>query len=131
MPQIANVVINDGAATPVAHTYVPKGVQAGVGTVEERAAVVAGNQVLTFSHSRAGTRLKAKITGRFPVVQTEVINGISNPIVVRQAAVDLSFNFDTASTVQERKDVLALIRNFLAEAQPMAYKTIVELEEVW
>jgi hypothetical protein len=131
MPQIASVTINDGATTPVAHTYVPKGVQAGVGTVEERAAVTAGNAVLTFSHNRSANRLRARIRGRWPVVQTETINGVSRPVVVRESACDLSFSFDAGSTLQERKDCLALIRNFLAESQPMAYKTIVECEEAW
>lgn len=115
----ANLVINDRAATPVAHTYTPDGGDptTGVATWSEKTSVPAGNPQYTASYRSSGGQLRSTIRLRIPVVQTQTINGVSTPVVVRTAYLELSTRFDALSTTQERADAVGLMYNSLATAQ--------------
>lgn len=116
MPQLQNLVLQDQAATPVSHTFVPRDIIDGVGAVIETAGVPIGNSVVTVSSKQSKTtgKWKAIVKIAVPVVQTQVVNGVSTPVVVRTAYAELTFNFEPTSTLQERKDIVAFARNSLA-----------------
>lgn len=132
MPQIQNLVVADRAATPVNHTYVPRDIVGGVATVVESTGVPIGDNVITLSLKKTDQgRFKATLKGRFPVVQTQTINGISTPVVVRTAFGECVFSFESTSTLQERKDVVGLIANSLSASAPLVNDTLTKLEGVY
>jgi len=117
MPQLANVVINDGASTPVAHTYTPMDIVGNVARLVESNGVPVGNNVLTTSLTKtAAGRWKPVLKLQLPIVQTQTINGVSTPVVVRTAFANVEMSFDGTSTAQERKDAIALLTNALLNA---------------
>ena len=117
MPQLANIVINDGAATPVAHTFTPRDIVNGVGTLIESTGIPIGDNRLSLGLTRTSAgRYKPTVKLVLPIVQTQTVNGVSSPVVVRTAYAELSFNFDATSTTQERKDAVALSKNALANS---------------
>lgn len=133
MSELNNVVINDGAATPVAHTFKPRNVAGGIATlVENNTGVPLADKRLTLSIQRtASSRVKPTLKLQLPVVQDATVNGVTKPTVVRVAYCDLAFNFDPSSSTQERKDMVAFVRNLLADDQTMAHATFVDLEDIW
>jgi len=109
MPAFANIVINDDAATPVAHTYVPRDIVNNVATFVESNGTPIGDNTVTASLRRTTNgRYKGLIKCRFPIVQTQTINGVSTPVVVRTTDASMEFTFDASSTEQERKDAVSL-----------------------
>jgi hypothetical protein len=127
-----NLVINDRAATPVAHTFTPDGSDAnGVHVYSEKVGVPAGYPRFTASLKRANGKYKPMLRLAVPVTQTQVINGVSAPVVVRTAYVDVSCNFDSLSTDQERKDAIGLMANALAASQTQINDLVVGLSDIY
>lgn len=113
MPQLANLVLEDRSATPN-HTFVPRDIIAGVATVEESTGIPIGNNRISVSLVRTqGGRYKATLKGSFPIVQTQTVNGISNPVVVRTGYFDCTFAFAENSTEEERHNVVGLLYSAL------------------
>lgn len=132
MPQLTNLVLTDRESTPVDHTFVPRGIDGGVATVVESNGVPIGNNTVTISMRRTPTnRYKAVLKGQFPVVQTQTINGVSTPVVVRTSNVELSFNFDATSTEQERKNVVGMIQSALDSSESLTNGVFTKLEGVY
>lgn len=132
MPQLQNVVLTDRAATPVNHTYVPRDIVNGVGSVIESTGVAVGDNSLSVSLTKtAAGRRKAKINLVLPIVQNQVLNGITTPVVVRTTYVTVEFSFDPTSSTQERKDALGLIASALAPGKVLIENTVVNLEGVY
>lgn len=77
MPQLTNIVLKDGASTPVSHTYNPNGISGTVATLVERAAsgVPLGLPTLTLSSTTTSQgRSKVKAVLSRPIVQTQIVN---------------------------------------------------------
>lgn len=128
----ANLVINDRAATPVAHTFSPDGDDAnGVHVFTEKTGVPAGyaryTAQLRFSKGKYRPTLRLAV----PIVQTQTINGVSAPVVVRTAYIDFSATFDALSTTQERADAVGMFYNSLPAAQTMINDMLVNLSDIW
>jgi len=128
-----NLVINDRAGTPVAHTYSPDGDDSnGVHLYSEKTTVPAGNP-------RFSARLPAPSNGKYrpslrlqvPVTQTQTIDGVSTPVVVRTAYVEVNFTFDALSSTQERADAVGLMVNALAAAQTQINDLVVNLSDIY
>lgn len=127
-----NLVINDRAATPVAHTYSPDGDDANnVHLYSEKTSVPAGNPRYSISLGKRGKYYVPRIQLQIPVVQTQTINGVSSPVVVRTAYADLSFRFDELSTTQERADMVGLITNSLAASQTQINDLLVNVSDIY
>jgi len=127
-----NLVINDRAATPVAHTYSPDGDAANnVHVFSEKTSVPAGNPRFTASLRKSGGKYKAQLRLQVPVVQTQVINGVSSPVVVRTAYVEFATTFDELSTDQERKDAVGLMANALAGSQTQINDLLVNVSDIY
>jgi hypothetical protein len=64
-------------------------------------------------------------------VQTQTINGVSSPVVVRTAFAEVNFTFDALSSDQERKDCVGLIANALAASQTQINDLLVNLSDIY
>jgi hypothetical protein len=127
-----NLVINDRAATPVAHTYTPDGDDANrVHVYSEKTGIPAGNPRFTASLRRTNGKFRPTLRFQLPVVQTQTINGVASPVVVRTAFVELNCTFDELSTDQERKDAIGLMANTLAAAQTQINDLLVGLSDIF
>jgi len=127
-----NLVINDRAATPVAHTYSPDGDdQNGVHLWSEKTSVPAGNPRFTARLTSSNGKYRPSLRLQVPIVQTQVINGVSSPVVVRNAFAEVNFTFDSLSTTQERADTVGLMVNALAAAQTQINDLVVNLSDVY
>lgn len=132
MPQIQNLVLTDRAGTPVNHTFVPRDVRDGVGTVIESTGVPIGNSRYSVSLRKTPTgKYKAVLQLAVPIVQTETINGVSTPKVVRSGFASAEFTFDEASTLQERKDVVGMFMSSLDSAKALVDSVVTKLEGVY
>jgi hypothetical protein len=132
MPQLQNLVLTDRAATPVNHTFLPRDIADGVGTVVESSGVPIGDNRFSVTMRRtAEGRYKSTLKGVFPIVQTQTINGISTPVVVRTAYADITFSFDGSSTEQERKDVVGMMASSLGASQVLVNDTVVKNQGVY
>jgi hypothetical protein len=140
MPQIAAIVINDGAATPVAHTFTPLGKDInGVFWWEQSTPVPAnklGAKRIGYKQERelaARSQLtaasKCSYTLWYPTLETLGNNsaGITPPATVAYREVArVEFILAERSIPQERKDTRVLALNLLGHA--MAVKNIDDLE---
>lgn len=127
MSAIANIVINDGQGTPVAHTFAPGKTGSDFALLEDRAAgVYIGYNKLVFELSRpkgaanAATRnLKLSIRIETPKMETLGNNsaGITPPPTVSyRPVVELHATFPERCSLQDRKDLQAFIKNALSNA---------------
>jgi hypothetical protein len=127
-----NLVINDRASTPVAHTFSPDGDDAnGVHVYSEKTGVPAGNPQFTAALKKTNGKYKPSLRFRIPTVQTQTINGVSSPVVVRTAFVELNCTFDELSTDQERKDAIGFMANTLAASQTQINDLLTGLSDIY
>jgi len=132
MPQLQNLVLTDRAATPVSHTFTPINIDTnGVGTVAETGTVPIGEPKFSIQNKRVNGRFKVTLKLSVPVVQTQTINGISTPTVVRTAYVDATFTFDGTASEQERKDIVGMFQSSLDPAKVLVNDTLIKLQGVY
>lgn len=126
MAAIANIVINDGKATPVAHTFAPvtSHDMNGVAYWTDRSSGVAvGFPELSFKLQTPtkGSR-NYKLTGKvsFPVLNVtspSTGTGIQPlPSVAYAMIADVKLTIPEASLLADRKDFFAFVKNYLANA---------------
>lgn len=128
MSAIANIVINDGQGIPVAHTFAPAKTQADWALLEDRTAgIYLGYGKLTFELKRpqgdsksASRNLKLSIkieTPKLENVTNSTISGIAPaPTISYRPVVELVATFPERSSLQDRKDLQAYIKNALANS---------------
>lgn len=130
MPSLANVVISDGATTPVAHTFVPLGKdEKGVIWFEQSLPAPVnplGAKRLGYKQERImdGKRQltgESRVTVTLSVPTLEVLgNGATGitppPTLAYMERARLEFILPERSTSQERKDTRALCVNLLGHA---------------
>lgn len=128
MPALAALTINDGQTTPVAHTFSPVTTDGSKASWADRSpAVPAGYRTISQEVSEpTGNRSVYRITMGFYTPVLATVDGTDT--VVRYNSANLVLNMHPNSTLQERKDLLAYIANFLANA---SVKTSVEQLEPW
>lgn len=121
MATFANIVINDGQATPVAHTFSVKTNDQRVSIYEDRSGGIAvgyGRIRITTSDSDVIRRVKANIA----IPTLEAVSG-ANPAgftPAAQVAYTTQFNGEflipQRATLQEKKNIFAYAKNALALA---------------
>lgn len=122
MSAVANVVINDGQATPVAHTFQPARVAPELVMYQDRSpAVAVGFNILTVgtryaSNQNNGQKVTLKIVApTLAVTAPTTGTGIQpNPTVAYTCLCSMEFVLPSVSTLQNRKDILAFAKNLLA-----------------
>lgn len=130
MPALQNTSLNDREATPVAHLFVPKDVitPGNIGRLVRYTGIPVGEETLTASTKQVGKRFKHKSVLTVPVVQTQTINGISAPVVVRTAFFDGTFTFDQESTEQERKNLVGMVMAMLDPTKLFINDGVIKLQ---
>lgn len=132
MPQLQNIILTDRASTPVNHTFVPRDIENGVATVVETSGVPIGNNTLSISMRKNGAgKYRGTLRTAFPVVQTQTINGVASPVVVRTAYVETTVTFDERSTQQERADAIGMHESALLASKVLVNDTFVKLEGIY
>jgi len=133
MPQLTTLVLKDRAATPVDHTFIPRDIVNGAGTVAESSGIPLGDNRVAIALNRrnASGRFKPTVNFTFPIVQNQVVNGVSTPIVVRTAYATLTFNFDSSSSEAERNNVVGMVQSALDPSKVLVNDTIVKLQGVY
>lgn len=132
MPQLQSIVATDRTpVTPVNHTFVPRDIKDGVGTVVEYTGIPVGEGTLTVSMKKTTDKARGRLVLKRPVVVTETINGVSSPKVVRTAFGQIDVTFDLVSTEQERTDMLGMLSSVLATSKTLVNDAFVKLEGVY
>jgi len=124
--QIANVVLADGQAAPANKTFEPQRGQNGVTDPaewwEKSSPTLNGYRRLTalVRRNAASKSVKVKIAIYDPtlaVTAPSTASGIQpSPTVAFTCPVFIEFTLPDACTIQNRKDILAYAKNFLASA---------------
>lgn len=134
MPALANIVINDGAATPVAHTFTPIGRDSdGVTWFEQTNPVPAnslGAKKIGYKQVRGKTNGKeltqesvVSYTLHVPTLETLSNNAsgfIPAPTLAYKEIARVELRLSERSTKQERKDTRSLALNLLASTMATA-----------
>lgn len=122
MSQIGNIVINDGKATPVAHTFNP--VQSSPIAIYREALStlpLIGNAVIELRPSMQGDLNKVKIVLAVPVLETQTGANAQGytaaPKVAYVNKVNMEFFLPSRGTGDQRKDLRVLASNLLKDAQ--------------
>lgn len=132
MPQLQTLVLRDRTTpTAVDHTFTPRDIKSGVGAVVETTGVPVGDSRFTISLRQVNNRYRAQIQLAVPVVQNEVINGITTPKAVRTAYADVTFTFDSTSTEAERNNLVGMLADALAANKVLVNDTVVKLQGVY
>lgn len=131
MAAVGNIVINDGQGTPVAHTFSPTVVQTDVVNYHDRS----GGIVLGYPELSLGQKMPAngvgsiKQTLRISVPTLETVTGSTGegfapkPTLAYKERAFVEVYHDPRSSLQERKNLNAYLKNGLANA---AWTTLVE-----
>lgn len=124
MAQIANIAINDGATTPVSHTFVPV-VSTPVPFYRETIgalALVGQGRITIGNRSAANAALqRVKITLELPALETAAGNNAEGytaaPKVAYTNSVVVDLILPSRGTVQQRKDLRVMLSNLMLNAQ--------------
>jgi hypothetical protein len=128
MAATANIVINDGLGTPVAHTFAPAKTTADFAVFEDRVGgIYIGFNKLTFALTRptgpaktAARNLKLSIkieTPKLESVSNSTYSGVAPaPTVSYRPVCELSFTFPERCALQDRKDLKAFVLNLLSNS---------------
>jgi hypothetical protein len=132
MPALQSVVLTDRATTPVNHTFTPFDEKDGVGVVVESSGVKIGDSKFSVSAKKQPSgRYKAMLKLEIPVVENEVVNGITIPTVTRTAYATLEFSYAGNSSTAERNNIVGMVASALATSKVLVNSTVVDLEGVW
>lgn len=128
MAAIASISINDGQTPPVAHAFSPARHSGDLVEWHDRSAgVVAGFKKISVStrfagKDNAGQRIRIKIQDPTLAVTAPASGtGVQpNPVAAYETLATLEFLLPTPAGVQQRKDVLAYVKNLLSNSQIVA-----------
>lgn len=128
MSAIANIIINDGLATPVAHTFAPAKTQADSALLEDRSSgIYIGYNKLSLTLVRptgpsngANRNLKLSIkieTPKMEVVSNNTYSGIAPaPTVSYRPVAEVMVTFPERCSLQDRKDLRSYLLGALANS---------------
>lgn len=118
MPVFGNIVINDGATTPVPHTFSPASKDGQAATWTNNAASIPiGKESLVVTvrtPPRGNSTAAIRVTGKLTLPVVAPVDGLDD--VVRVSSFDFAFNIAQTATLQNRKDLAALVKNLFANA---------------
>jgi hypothetical protein len=116
MTAIAALTIADGQASPANHTFSPVSTNGSKAQWADRSPTIpAGFRTVSFEVSPpSGNRTVNKVSAGFMNPTVATINSVDQ--VVRYSSAQVILNIHPDSTLQERKDLLAYVANFLAIA---------------
>lgn len=134
MPAFANVVLNDGQATPVAHTFGPNVLNNELASYQDRSSGISlGYPVLTVTASdpkspNGVSKVRMKVV--VPILETATGTSTGGFAPAPTKAYDLTYDgtffLPARATLAQRKDIRAYAQNLLANAITTA---LVETQE--
>jgi len=137
MAAFAPVVINDGATTPVAHTFAPVAINGTLASFSDRATGISiGYPSLTASlqvPTRTSRLNKVRVKTVMPVL--EILGAVNAqgiapaPVKGFDLTADTTFILPERASLQNRKDIAAMHTNALVNAIIKAM--IVDLESIY
>lgn len=137
MPAFANIVLNDGLATPVARTFAVKNIVGSESSYERRdSGVPIGYSTIKISTTETKDKIgmrRVKMTCAVPVL--EAVSGVNSSGFTPAAQVaytdrfSIEFMTHPRSTSNDRKDLIAFAKNLLALA--LTSSIVVDGEEVY
>lgn len=135
MPTLQSIVLTDATTpTPVNHTLVPQSNEGGTAIVAESGQTKFGELRLEITprfNRGPGQKLLVDIRLVRPLTVTETINGLP---VTKIAWTDLftgQFSMGYESTVQSRKDLIAMVASAFASSKPLLYDTVTKAEGIY
>lgn len=133
MPSFQSLVLTDRATpTPVNRTFTPHSDDNGVNlVVNSPDGTFTSASKFSISRRAVNGKVKTRVLFAVPVVQTETVNGVAKPVVVRESYVDATFTFSASSTEQERGNVVGMFASALATNKPLVHDTLVKGEAIW
>lgn len=114
MPQAANIVINDGESTPVAHTFVPSKVSDLVTTLYGPGASLSGREQLVITRREPTATVAGKVNLKMVLPTEATVDG--QLVVTEQELFSLDFVLSPKSVKQKRKNARVLASNLLTNA---------------
>lgn len=113
MPAIAALTINDGQTVPVAKTFNPNTTDGARAEWADRSpSIPAGFRKISYEVLPPnGSRTVHRVLAGFMCPTVATVNSVDT--VVRYNSAQVTLNLHPDSTVQERKDLLAYVANFL------------------
>lgn len=133
MPSFASITLQDRESSPADHVFNPVATgEQGVAVFQTDADTPAGAERLTHSVKRmANGQYRVRVTMNVPVVVTETVNGVSNPVNQRFSRSTHDFYFDENSTLQERKNHVGMIYDLLATDQAFTTGGVEKLQSYY
>lgn len=132
MPQLQNAVLKDRQTVPVNHTFTPRNIVGGVGELVESQGVPVGENRLTVSLRKTSNgRYKGVVKLAIPVVASQTVNGVVTPVIVRTAFAELTTDFASTSSQDERNDMIGMLASALAPGVVLINDTLVKLEGIY
>lgn len=114
MAQLTSIVLNDGTADV---TFLPHEITSqNVARLRTNAETVIGTEELSVQARDAVSNRRVTVKVTLPVVQNEVINGITTPKVVRQQIATVELSLPKTSLKNDRKRARSLIASALSNA---------------
>lgn len=136
MSAITALTLADGQTTPVNHTFSPYQPQSGSNPatwLEKTATSPTGYWRLTQSVLKNGNGVyKVKVFVGIPILASVPAGccvDSNTPVVSYTDICNIEFSIPAGSTVAQRKDILAIAKNYLASA--VASSAVVDLEMAW
>lgn len=120
MSAITNVVINDGQATPVAHTYYPiQSAPVAIWREDIVSLPISGQGTISLGLAQKGDLFKMRVTVDLPVMEEAAGANpqgyTAAPKVAHSVRVDATFFATKRSTSDQRNDLIELFMNALAD----------------
>lgn len=124
MPQVANIVIKDGQATPVDHTFKPTRQSGDMFVFSDQSSdVAAGFKTISVmtrfeSNGNAGRKITMKVIDPTLAVTAPASGtGVQpNPVSAYQTMATIEFLLPQAAKIANRKDLLAYVKNLVSHA---------------
>jgi hypothetical protein len=131
----ANIVINDGAGTPVAHTFNPKGAKKqpdgrDVGLWRDQSpANAVGYLSITEQHADVNSNGVEKFRYVIDVPTTEILDGAAAPSKAYACQAFIEVMVPQRATAEELANIVAFVKNFTALTY--FHDAIVNREAAW
>jgi len=115
MPQLSNVTLKNSADQD--QVFGPRDISNGVATLVKSNGVPLADKRMAVSHTRTPNgREKVSFKFTVPVVQDATVNGVTKPVVVRTAYMDIAITVDATSTATERADLRWMMTSLATSA---------------
>lgn len=131
MPAIGNISINDGAATPVSHTFSVVTTDGKLATFADRSGgIPAEFPLIKISSSvPAGSQRFFRVEMSISMPKSAVDPQTGKSYIARQTQSRTIYTLPETGVLQERKDILAFNRNL--QALPLTAALVQDLEALY